>query len=177
MCGDGQSLTASRAHSLQDMLILMKLLGATCWKTRSSPIIAVLCYVSSKSPSFFNLDNAYYNTTGITYKNYNSDNRQWQDYLTINCRQFIYGLFSPKIKSLWGTHRTSPSFRITHQVHSGPWAKAIPWTGLPLPEAGLTQTVFPNMFRTCTTGTLPLLRCAVVLTGQDQPGWWTGGLC
>jgi len=45
-------------------------------KTRSSPIIAVLCWVSSKSPSFFNLDDSYYDTTGITYNIYNSDNRQ-----------------------------------------------------------------------------------------------------
>jgi len=29
-----------------------------------------------KSPSFFNLDDSYYATTGITYDNYNSDNRQ-----------------------------------------------------------------------------------------------------
>jgi len=33
----------ARAHRLQEMLILMKLLGASCWKTRSSSIIAVLC--------------------------------------------------------------------------------------------------------------------------------------
>jgi len=39
---------AAHAHSLQEMLILMKLLDASCLKTRSSSIIAVLCEVSSK---------------------------------------------------------------------------------------------------------------------------------
>jgi len=48
----------------------------------------------------------------------------------------------------------SSSFCITHQGHSGPGAKAIPWMGLRVPEAGLTQTVFPNVFFVCTVGTL-----------------------
>jgi len=45
-------------------------------KTRSSLIIAVLCQVSSKTSSFFSLGNSYYDATGLTYNNYNSDNRQ-----------------------------------------------------------------------------------------------------
>ena len=32
--------------------------------------------------------------------------------------------------------------------------KAILFVGLPLPEAGLTQIVFPNVFFMCTMGTL-----------------------
>lgn len=32
----------------------------------------------------------------------------------------INWLFSPKIKSSWGTHLTSPFFCITYQVHPGP---------------------------------------------------------
>jgi len=68
---------AARAHSLQVGDIgLDEVAGCQLLKTRSSPIIAVLCRISSKSPSFFNLDDSYYATTSITYKNYNSDNRQ-----------------------------------------------------------------------------------------------------
>ena len=47
-----------------------------------------------------------------------------------------------------------PSFSVTHQVHPDPWEKTIPWMGLPFPKAGITQEVFPNMFLSCTTGTL-----------------------
>ena len=72
----------------------------------------------------------------LVYNIYNSDNRQWKGYLTINYVQFIYGLFSPKIKSPWGAHRTSPSFRITHQLHPGPWVKAILRTGRTSPVGG-----------------------------------------
>jgi len=73
-----------------ETLISMKLLGASCWKP--GPVPSSLCSArfSSKSPSFFTLDNSYYDTTGTTHNNYNSDNRQWQGYLTINFIQFIY---------------------------------------------------------------------------------------
>ena len=46
---------------------------------------------------------------------------------------------------LWNSHWTSLSFCITHPVHPGPWAKTVPRTVLPFPEAGKTQTTFPNM--------------------------------
>ena len=64
-----------------------------------------------------------------------------------------YWLHSPNIKFPCGTHWTSLFFCITHQVNPGPWAKTVPQRGLPFPEAGKTQTAFPNTFFTCTTGT------------------------
>jgi len=76
MCGDGRSLAASGAHSLQEMLILMKLLGASVENQVQSHHRCALLDFSPKSPSFFNLDDSYYDTTGIIYYNYNSDNRQ-----------------------------------------------------------------------------------------------------
>jgi len=56
---------AVHAHSLQEMLILMKLLGASCWKP--GPVPSSLCSArfSSRSPSFFSLDDSYCDTTGI----------------------------------------------------------------------------------------------------------------
>ena len=68
---------AAHAHSLQvGDVDLDEVGGCQLLKTRSSHIIDVLCYVSFKSPNFFNLDNSDYATTGTTHNNYNSDNRQ-----------------------------------------------------------------------------------------------------
>jgi len=55
---------AASAHSLQEMLI-SKLLGASC--CNPGPVPSLLCSArfSWKSPSFFNLDDSYYVTTGI----------------------------------------------------------------------------------------------------------------
>lgn len=50
-----------------------------------------------------------------------------------------------------GRQWTPPSFCITHHTHPGPWAKAIPWIGLPLSGAGITQSVLPSSFFMCTT--------------------------
>lgn len=64
----------------------------------------------------------------------------------------IHQLFSHKIKSLWGAHQTSLSSCTTHQEHPGPWAKAIWWLGLPLPEAGQVQTSSPTVLFMSTVG-------------------------
>lgn len=80
----------------------------------------------------------------------------------------ITDYFSPKVKSLWGTHRVSPSFHVTHRVHSGPWAKTILWMGLPFPKGGAIHTTFPSHFPMCTMGTLSPPQYVGVLSGQDQ---------
>lgn len=76
-------------------------------------------------------------------------------------------LFSPRIKSLWGTHQTSPSLCITQRLHPDAWAKAIPWMRLPLHELGITQTVLHRMFFIFTTGVF-LSFYTAVLTGPAQ---------
>ena len=61
----------------------------SCWvpgfenQVQSHHRCALPGFIKKKGPSFFNLDDSYYATSGITYNNYNSDNRQWQGYLTI----------------------------------------------------------------------------------------------
>ena len=48
-------------------------------------------------------------------------------------------------------------------AYPGPLAKKVPQRGLSFPEAGQTQPAFPNMFFTCTTGTLsPFTECRVM---------------
>lgn len=67
-----------------------------------------------------------------------------------------HGLFSPRVKTPWGTHQTSPSFCITH---TDTWAKAISWMSFPFPKAGITLAwcLFCFvLFYTCTTRTLSL---------------------
>jgi len=60
------------------------------------------------------MDDSYYATTGTTYNNYNSDNRQWQGYLTINFTQFLFMDYSPS--------KSNP-----HEVHIGlPHPSALP---------------------------------------------------
>lgn len=51
-------------------------------------------------------------------------------------------------------------------VYSGPWVKIISQTSLPLLEARLIQTVFPNMLLI-----YPLLGYVEVLIGQGQLSW------
>lgn len=68
--------------------------------------------------------------------------------------QHITHIISPKVKSPWGIHLTTPSFCTTHQVHPAPWARTIPWMGLPFPNVGATHTAFPSHFPTCTTETV-----------------------
>lgn len=65
-----------------------------------------------------------------------------------------YWLFSPNIKSPWVTYLNLWFFHITHHMHPGPWEKVVILRiGLPLPEAGITQAVFPACFFVFTTGT------------------------
>lgn len=87
------------------------------------------------------------------------------------CNTIVYWLFSPNIQPPWGTHQNSPSLCTIDQVHPGPWAKAIPQMGLPLPEAEITQTVLPSMFFMCATGTLSFYSTWTVLTGQGHLDW------
>ena len=67
-----------------------------------------------------------------------------------------YWLHFSSIKFPCGTHWLSPFFSITQQEDPGPHAKTVPQRCLPFPEAGRTQTAFPNMFFTCTTGTFSM---------------------
>ena len=53
-------------------------------------------------------------------------------------------------------------------MHPGPWAKTVPQRGLPFPEAGRTQTAFPNMFFTCITGTLSPFTVCRELAGPSR---------
>lgn len=71
-------------------------------------------------------------------------------------------LFSPKVKSSC----------ITHKMPQGPWAKTMPWIGLPLLKAGLIQAVFPNALLICAIGILspsPVRGC-FVWAGPAQLG-------
>lgn len=59
---------------------------------------------------------------------------QWHCHSTTNMTYETqhYRLFTPKIKSPWGTYHVSLSFCIIHLVHPCPWAKTVPGMDLPL---------------------------------------------
>lgn len=90
-----------------------------------------------------------------------------QYHSTTNIIEFNITDCSEKSDSHPGTHCVSLSPCITHQVHPAPSAKTIPRMGLPLIEAGLIQTVFPNTFLIHTMRTLSL---SVVCRGFDGTG-------
>ena len=50
----------------------------------------------------------------------------------------------------------------------GRWAKTDPRRGLPFPEAGRTQTAFPNMLFTCTTWNLSPFTVCRELAGPSR---------
>lgn len=125
-------------------------------------------YVMKKYDIFWKYDVWKYDMWHMLYVIYPSEQERWcmvlsccmmepvlvwrkRFYFFINlcdsyCNTIVYWLFSPNIQPPWGTHQNSPSLCTIYQVHPGPWAKAIPQMGLPLPEAEITQTVLPSMF-------------------------------
>lgn len=81
---------------------------------------------------FINLGNCYFNAVDTAFSNHSKDYIRY--YIELASCNSNHWLFSPRIKSPGGTYQTSPSSHITHDVHPGPWAKGIPWMGLPLPD-------------------------------------------
>ena len=68
---------AARAHSLQENVDLDE--AAECQLLKNQVRFHHRCALLDlhrKSPSFFHMDDSYYDTTGTKYNNYNSDNRQ-----------------------------------------------------------------------------------------------------
>jgi len=55
-----------------------------CELLKPGPVPSSLCSARfHQRPSFISMGDSYCDTTGITYNNYSSDNRQWQCYLAI----------------------------------------------------------------------------------------------
>jgi len=159
----------AHAHGLWvEVVDLEKAAGCLLLKPDLVPSLLHFAWFHQSS-SFINLDDSCCNTIDMAYNNCNSDDINWQDYLAINITQTIF-LATLNIKSPWGTHKTSPSFRVTHQLHPGPWPKAIPRMGLPLPMTAITQTVFPKVFFICFKGTSssPTVRNCFVRAGPAR---------
>jgi len=84
-----------------ELLILMRLLGASCWiLVQSHHHCSLLGFIKVRPSLVWVI----FTVILLIYNNYSSDNRQWQSYLAINFIQSIYWLFS----------KSNP-----HEVHIG----------------------------------------------------------